>query len=189
MPTRERSLGRSVLASPTEIPFTRISPFWNGSRPLTHLMSVDLPLPEGPHTTTTSPFATSVEHSASTWKLPYHLLTLRSEIMLPLTDHGEPGLQVLHVPRGREAHDEVHERDEEVHLDEAPVAVGDLGSGAAKVGRRDDVHERSVLEQDDGLGEKHRQHVAERLRQGDIPHHLPVVEPQRIARRDLPARD
>ena len=38
-------------------------------------MSVDLPLPEGPHTTITSPLSTSVVQSVSTWKLPYHLET------------------------------------------------------------------------------------------------------------------
>ncbi len=50
-------------------------PSWNGSSPLTHLISVDLPEPDGPHTTTTSPLATSVEQSFSTWKSRYHLLT------------------------------------------------------------------------------------------------------------------
>src|SRR5574339_893237 len=81
MPTRERSLDRLVFGSPTEVPSTVISPFWNGSSPFTHLMSVDLPLPEGPHTTTTSPLATLVEHSASTWKVPYHFETSRSAII------------------------------------------------------------------------------------------------------------
>ena len=81
MPIRERSLGRSVFGSPTETPSTVIVPFWNGSRAFTHLISVDLPLPEGPQTTTTSPFATSVEQSVSTWKLPYHLLTFLMEII------------------------------------------------------------------------------------------------------------
>jgi hypothetical protein len=81
MPTRARSRGRSVRGSPTDTPSTRISPCWNGSSAFTHLMSVDLPLPEGPHTTTTSPLATRVEQSASTWKLPYHLLTLRIAII------------------------------------------------------------------------------------------------------------
>jgi hypothetical protein len=38
----------------------------NGSRPLTVLISVDLPEPDGPQTTTTSPFFTSVEQSVST---------------------------------------------------------------------------------------------------------------------------
>jgi len=78
---RERSFGRSVFGSPTETPSTLISPFWNGSSALTHLISVDLPLPEGPQTTTTSAFATSVVQSVSTWKVPYHLLTFWMEII------------------------------------------------------------------------------------------------------------
>src|SRR6266513_3051022 len=83
MAMRERSFGRLVLGSPTEMPSTVMLPFWKGSSAFTHLISVDLPLPEGPHTTTTSPLATSVEQSVSTWKLPYHLLTLFIEIMGP----------------------------------------------------------------------------------------------------------
>ena len=74
MPIRARNLGRSVFGSPTEMPSTLMWPFWNGSNPLTHLISVDLPEPEGPQTTTTSPLATSVEHSLSTCVGPYHLL-------------------------------------------------------------------------------------------------------------------
>src|SRR5688572_10137385 len=176
MPTLDRNFGRLVFGSPTEMLSTVIAPFWKGSRPFTHLMRVDLPLPEGPHTTTTSPFATSVEQSASTWKVPYHLETLRREIIGFLTEDGESGLQALHVLRGGEAHDEVDERDEQIHLHQAAVAVGDFRGGAEEVGSRDHVHERSVLEQDDGLRKQHRQHVAEGLRQDHVPHHLPVVE-------------
>ena len=55
------------------MPSTTTSPFWNGSSALTHLMSVDLPEPEGPHTTTTSPFWMLVVQSVSTWNVPYHL--------------------------------------------------------------------------------------------------------------------
>src|SRR5258708_31399273 len=80
---RERSLGRAVLGSPTEMPSTVTSPFWKGSSAFTHLMIVDLPLPEGPHTTTTSPFFTSVEQLVRTWKPPYHLPTFLSEIIGP----------------------------------------------------------------------------------------------------------
>jgi hypothetical protein len=40
----------------------RDAPCWKGSRPLTHLISVDLPEPDGPQTTTTSPLATVVLH-------------------------------------------------------------------------------------------------------------------------------
>ena len=82
MPMRARSFGRSVLGSFTEIPSTVMAPCSNRSSPFTHLMSVDLPLPDGPQTTTTSPLATSVEQSVSTWKLPYDLLRSRIEIMV-----------------------------------------------------------------------------------------------------------
>ena len=46
-----------------------------GSRRLTQRMSVLLPEPEGPQTTTTSPGATSSVTSFSTWSGPNHLLT------------------------------------------------------------------------------------------------------------------
>jgi hypothetical protein len=45
------------------------------------LISVDLPDPEGPHTTTTSPFAIDKEHLSSTWTVPYHFETSRISIM------------------------------------------------------------------------------------------------------------
>ena len=73
IPTRLRSLGRSVRGSAIETPSTRTSPFWKGSRALTVLIKVDLPDPDGPHTTTTSPFLICALQSVSTWNLPYHL--------------------------------------------------------------------------------------------------------------------
>src|ERR1700761_529361 len=82
MPTRERRLGRSVLGSLTLMPSIVIRPSWNGSSALTHLIRVDLPDPEGPQTTTTSPLATEVVQSFSTWKAGlYHLLTWLISIM------------------------------------------------------------------------------------------------------------
>src|SRR5437899_2718610 len=81
MPSCARSFGRSVLGSPTDTPLTVIMPFWKGSSALTHLMSVDLPEPDGPHTTITSPFSTLVVQSVSTWNCPYHLETLSIEII------------------------------------------------------------------------------------------------------------
>src|ERR1700726_908878 len=81
MPIRARNLGRSVLGSPTEMPSTTIRPFWNGSSPLTHLIKVDLPEPEGPQTTTTSPLLTSVEHCLSTLNCPYHFEIFLIDIM------------------------------------------------------------------------------------------------------------
>ena len=73
MPTRERSLGRLVFLSLMDVPSTMMSPCWIGSSALTVLISVDLPEPDGPQTTTTSPLLIVVVQSVSTWKLPYHL--------------------------------------------------------------------------------------------------------------------
>src|SRR6202035_2546079 len=65
------------------MPSRMISPLWIGSSALTHLISVDLPEPDGPHTTTTSPLATLVVQSFSAWKLgPYHLSTWLISIMM-----------------------------------------------------------------------------------------------------------
>jgi hypothetical protein len=58
MPTWARNFERLVLGSPIDVPLTTMSPFWKGSRPLTHLISVDFPEPDGPQTTMTSPFLT-----------------------------------------------------------------------------------------------------------------------------------
>ncbi len=66
MPMRARSLGRSVRLSFTEMPATLIVPSWKGSSALMHLIRVDLPEPEGPQTTTTSPLATWIVQSFST---------------------------------------------------------------------------------------------------------------------------
>ncbi len=91
MPTRERSFGRLVDLSITLVPATVIWPFWKGSRAFTHLMSVDLPEPEGPQTTTTSPLATLVVQSVSTLKSPYHLLMPSMAIIVsPGAPFGRP---------------------------------------------------------------------------------------------------
>src|SRR5918996_506108 len=100
MPTRARSLGKLVLGSFSAMPSTMISPFWNGSSALTHLISVDFPEPDGPHTTTTSPLATLVVQSFSAWKLPYHLSTWLISIMkLSLVHKGDARLQPPHPER------------------------------------------------------------------------------------------
>src|SRR5215831_2033943 len=75
MPICARRRVRLVLESPTEMPLTTTSPCWNGSSPLTVLIKVLLPEPEGPHTTTTSPLLTAVVQLFSTCTGPYHLLT------------------------------------------------------------------------------------------------------------------
>jgi len=65
MPMRERNFDRFVDFAVSDVPSTVISPFWNGSSPLTVLMSVLLPDPDGQHTTTISPLATLVVHLVS----------------------------------------------------------------------------------------------------------------------------
>ena len=72
MPTFARKFGKSVLGSCKRIPFTISSPSWNGSRALIVLIRVDLPDPDGPQITTTSPFLMVVEQSVRTWNWPYH---------------------------------------------------------------------------------------------------------------------
>src|SRR5213595_2483837 len=103
MPTRARSFGRSVFGSLSLIPSTTIWPFWNGSSALTHLISVDFPEPDGPHTTTTSPLATLVVQSFIAWNAPYHLSTWLISIMkLSLMDKGDARLQTADA-KGRDA--------------------------------------------------------------------------------------
>ena len=65
----------------TSVPSTVMRPFCTGSRPLTVLISVDLPDPDGPHTTATSPLSIFTEQSRSTCTGPYHLETFSILIM------------------------------------------------------------------------------------------------------------
>src|ERR1700733_14022128 len=111
MPTRARNFGRSVFGSLTLMPSRMISPFWNGSSALTHLISVDLPEPDGPHTTTTSPFSTRVVQSFSAWKFPYHLSTGLIWIMkCSLAENGDARLQAEDAEGGAERNREIHYR-------------------------------------------------------------------------------
>ena len=102
MPTRARSFGRFVFGSLTEMPSTTISPFWNGSSALTHLISVDLPEPDGPQTTITSPFSTLGRAVGQHLELPYHLETSLMSIIgmadpARSADDGDLLLQLLHA--------------------------------------------------------------------------------------------
>src|SRR5437867_751515 len=80
MPTRVRNADMLTPGRPIDSPRTTRSPRWNGSRPFTQRMSVDLPEPDGPHTTTTSPGAIARSMSVRTWCVPNHLLTLWNSI-------------------------------------------------------------------------------------------------------------
>src|SRR5713101_8166758 len=104
MPMRARSFGNLVFGSPTEIPSTVMVPSSNGSSPLMHLIKVDFPDPDGPHTTTTSPLATLVVQSFSAWKPgPYHLSTWLISIMkVSLMDEADARLKAADAEGGRE---------------------------------------------------------------------------------------
>src|SRR3954453_756665 len=142
MPMRARSLGRLVLRSPTEVPSTVITPFWNGSSPLTHLISVDLPEPDGPQTTTTSPLATLVVQSFKTWKVgPYHLLTWLISIIGFSPDNSNARLQAPDAVGRETGNHEIDRGREQVHLDQPPVALRHLAGGAEEIRDRQHVNQ------------------------------------------------
>src|ERR1700742_1472318 len=140
MPTRARSFGKFVLGSLTLMPSTMMSPLWNGSSALTHLIRVDFPEPDGPQTTTTSPLATLVEQSFSAWKLgPYHLSTWLISIMtFSLPDNGDARLQAPDTEGGKTGNREIDHRREQVHFDQPAVALRDLAGRPQEV--RDRYH-------------------------------------------------
>src|SRR6202140_5959249 len=115
------------------MPSRMISPLWIGSSALTHFIHVDLPEPDGTHTTTTSPLATLVVQSFSAWKLPYHLSTwLISILELSLMNVGDARLKTPHA-KGRETgDDEIDDGREQMHFDQPAVALRDLAGGAEK---------------------------------------------------------
>src|SRR6201996_9311586 len=191
MPTRARSFGRSVRGSPTLIPSTVIFPFSKGSSALTHLISVDFPDPDGPHTTTTSPLATFVVQSFSAWNVvPYHLSTwLISIIDGPLPNDGNARLQLADAKGRDTGNHEIDDSREQIHLDQPTVALRDLAGGAEEIGNRQHIDQRGVLKQYDRLRQQHRKHVAECLRQHDVTHGLSVSEAERGSRRRLAPRN
>src|ERR1700730_15127783 len=175
MPTRARNFGRSVFGSLTLMPSRMISPPWNGSSALTHLIRVDFPEPEGPHTTTTSPFSTRGVQACSAWKPPYHVSTWLIWIMnVLLAENGDARLQAADAEGCTEGNREIHDRREQIHLDQPAVALRDLACRTQEIRDRQHIDQRGVLEQHDGLGQQHRQHVAECLRQHDVAHGLAV---------------
>src|SRR5215475_5823829 len=191
MPTRARSFGRLVLESPTLMPSIVISPFWNGSSALTHLISVDLPEPDGPHTTTTSPLATAVVQSFSAWnEAPYHLLTCLISIMRSRSaNNSDARLQLADAEGRSTGYREIDQRGEQIHLNQPPVALADDAGRAKEIRNRHHIDQGGILEQHDGLREQHRQHVAECLRQHDVAHGLAIGQAERGGRGGLSLRD
>src|SRR5919106_5476237 len=80
MPTLVRNRAVSRRVSDNEIPSTMMSPDWMVSSRLMQRMSVLLPLPLGPQTTTAFPASITRSMSFRTCSVPNHLLTLRNSI-------------------------------------------------------------------------------------------------------------
>ena len=70
IPTSERSRASAFPSGGSGRPSKTISPEWIGSSRLIVRQSVDVPDPEGPMTTTTSPVSTARSMSRSTWSVP-----------------------------------------------------------------------------------------------------------------------
>src|SRR5262249_38221677 len=145
MPTRVRSRGRFTPERVIDSPSTTRSPSWIFSRPFTQRMSVLLPEPDGPHTTTTSPGVTASRMPLSTCSLPYHLPTsLNSMTGAAATsdDHhqdvaGVHGLadsdrDLLDRPRGRRPELVLHLH--RLDNDQRVTAVHDRPRGDGNVG-------------------------------------------------------
>ena len=75
MPTFARKAAASNPAAESDKPSTIISPDWIRSKRLMQRISVLLPLPLGPQTTTTSPPPIVRLMSLRTWGDPNHLFT------------------------------------------------------------------------------------------------------------------
>ena len=92
MPTSARSRASSLPSSGSGWPSRLIVPSSMVSSRLIARHSVDLPEPEGPITTTTSPRWTVRSMSCSTWRSPNHLLTWSS------TTSGSPLAALMAAP-------------------------------------------------------------------------------------------
>src|SRR5262245_61872865 len=102
IPTRERSTVRSASDREIVSPSTTTSPDWMRSRAFTQRISVLLPDPDGPQTTTTSPLDTARVMSRSTWSFPNHLLTVRNSIAVSAMSAG-PSIEEAHARHKRPA--------------------------------------------------------------------------------------
>src|SRR6516165_12029525 len=171
---------------------------------------VDLPEPEGPQTTTRSPFLTSRLRSLRTWKSPNHLSTWRSwmigsptrsstalSVTLPspplaLPAFIELALEHLAIARHEEAEAPIDRRDKHIGFggEALPIGIGQrIVGGIEQVEEPDDDDERSVLEAADETVDERRDDHRQRLRQDDHPGALPIAEPQRVGRLELAPGD
>src|SRR5215831_3842779 len=134
---------------------------------LTQRISVDLPEPEGPHTTIFSPRATASEQSSSAWNVPYHLCTpsIASRFSALMSFQRVAPLQVTSVGGDRKADGEIDRAHHDVHLDRIgpPFGVHRQLQGAGEVVDIDDRYERGVFYGTDEQARRRRDGDAQRL--------------------------
>ena len=90
MPTSRRTASTSLMSSLSSTPSTTIVPDSCASSRLMQRIIVDLPDPEGPHTTTRSPSPTLSVTSRSAWKSPKNFETPLSSMMGAPFTHRSP---------------------------------------------------------------------------------------------------
>src|SRR5215472_6212333 len=170
----------------SSIPATMIWPRWCSSSRLMQRIIVDLPEPDGPQTTTRSPFLTSRLMSLRTWNSPYHLLTWRNamigsparvftapSVILPsppltLPAFIELALEHLAVARHEKAKSPIDHRNKHIGFggETLPIGVGErVVGGIEQIKQPDDDNERSPLESTDEVVDEGRNHHRQCLRQ------------------------
>src|SRR5580692_3851297 len=138
IPTSRRMVSSARRSSVSSVPSTTMRPSWCTSSRLMQRIMVDLPEPDGPHTTTRSFSAMVSDTSRSTCIAPYHLLTLSStmaggalasakwgrlwaawlitKFLSAAVGAGELSLQSAAVFRHGETEDEVDQCEREIDL-------------------------------------------------------------------------
>ena len=200
MPTSRRSSlehGRGLRGPGTSRwPAIVIAPASNVSRPLRQRSSVLLPLPDGP-TTAVTPAAPPRRLTASSTGLPAAVLRQRVDFdhavrhplhCPPLTGRSSRDSNHRESERERPAHAQVeHRRHHRQFHDPAgrerqhAVPLRELDHGDRRADAR-------VLEQRDEVARHRRHHDPHRLRHDHVPQRLPLGEPEREGRLELPGR-
>src|SRR5450830_411240 len=150
----------------------------NSSRPLRQRRKVDLPEPDGPITTSTSPLATWVvtwSTARTTWPRVSKTFT-RSRTSITLR---EPPLKPAGHFRQRQVDQQVQAYHAEQDFKGRKRGGDHFAAALEQLGNRDHRYQRGVFHQADKLPGQGRQHAFERLRQHHMAHRLAGTQAQR----------
>src|SRR5262245_48097876 len=176
MPTSRRTSSIFFRSLVSSVPSTTIRPCWCSSSRLMQRIMVDLPEPDGPHTTMRSPLVTRRLMSRSTWKSPNHLWTPTISMATPvlsgagfseeftgcstmrassLVARGQAGFDHARIARQTVAEDQVEDRGKGISGGAGhrrrPVRIDARRlDGSQEVEDADNENQRGVLEQRDG---------------------------------------